>query len=185
MPVVILPREPVRNDLTNAHGRHCRFQYGAMTGRAIPRRSRRPDRPRFGRPFWMDEAEYHSLIATRGLHGLVISMNTAALGTAAVRDLWLRVSICFFAGLSVLGIGLAWHTLGKSSELQMHLLRASELNSHLREMNVAAAVSLRARNSQSAEHHSRHGPNDFQTARRAARRKFAKNRAKLRTRWIV
>ena len=51
----------------------------------------------------------------------------------------MRFIIGCFAGVSVLGLGLAWQNLVKSSELQMYLLRASEMNSHLREMNVAAA----------------------------------------------
>jgi signal transduction histidine kinase len=38
-----------------------------------------------------------------------------------------------------LGSGLAWSSLAKSSELQLRLVRASELNTHLREMNLAAA----------------------------------------------
>ena len=49
------------------------------------------------------------------------------------------VVISFFAGISVLGSGLAWRNLVKSSDLQIRLVRASELNTHLKEMNVAAA----------------------------------------------
>jgi signal transduction histidine kinase len=45
----------------------------------------------------------------------------------------------FFGSLAVAGLGLAWRNVVRSSELQMRLLRASELNSHLREMNIAAA----------------------------------------------
>ena len=41
--------------------------------------------------------------------------------------------------ISAIGSGLAWRNLAKSSELQLRLVRASELNSHLREMNLAAA----------------------------------------------
>jgi signal transduction histidine kinase len=41
--------------------------------------------------------------------------------------------------LSVGGLGLAWRNLLKSSELQMRLLRASELTTHLKELNLAAA----------------------------------------------
>jgi signal transduction histidine kinase len=39
----------------------------------------------------------------------------------------------------VLGSGLAWRNISKTSDLQIRLLRASELNSHLKEMNLAAA----------------------------------------------
>ena len=48
-------------------------------------------------------------------------------------------SSSLFAGISVVGIGLAWRNISKTSELQIRLVRASELNSHLREMNLAAA----------------------------------------------
>ena len=48
-------------------------------------------------------------------------------------------SSSLFAGISVVGIGLAWRNVSKTSELQIRLVRASELNSHLREMNLAAA----------------------------------------------
>ena len=43
------------------------------------------------------------------------------------------------ATVSVLGSGLAWGNLAKSSELQLRLVRASEMNTHLKEMNLAAA----------------------------------------------
>jgi signal transduction histidine kinase len=43
------------------------------------------------------------------------------------------------AAISVVGSGLAWRSVTKSSELQIRLIRASELNSHLKEMNLAAA----------------------------------------------
>jgi signal transduction histidine kinase len=99
----------------------------------------RGGRPRFGRPFWMDEKEYQTLTKTRGLHGLVIAMSTDSFRTASQRDLWLRFIIGFLSTVSVVGIGLAWQNLVKTSELQVYLLRASELTSHLREMNVAAA----------------------------------------------
>jgi signal transduction histidine kinase len=99
----------------------------------------RGGRPPFGRPFWMDENEYRSLIEKRGLHGLVMAMSTESFQAASTQDLWLRFIIGCFSGVSVFGLGLAWQNLVKSSELQIYLLRASELNSHLREMNVAAA----------------------------------------------
>jgi signal transduction histidine kinase len=38
-----------------------------------------------------------------------------------------------------MGLGLAWKTFAKSSELQLRLVRASEMNTHLKEMNLAAA----------------------------------------------
>jgi len=54
-------------------------------------------------------------------------------------DLWMRYIIVFFSGISALGAGLTWRYVSKISVLQIRLIRASELNSHLREMNLAAA----------------------------------------------
>ena len=104
-------------------------------------RSREPG-GRFRRPFWlrgMDEGELQSLIAKRTLHGLVLTMSTEGLEAAAKHDLWLRTIIVLLATGSVLGSGLAWRNMAKSSELQIRLVRASEMNTHLREMNLAAA----------------------------------------------
>ena len=102
-------------------------------------RERPPGRPRFGRPPWMSEDEYKSLAEKRGLHGLAIVMSTETFRLASGQDLWMRCIIGCFAGVSVVGLGLAWRNQAKSSELQMRLLRASELNTHLKEMNLAAA----------------------------------------------
>lgn len=96
-------------------------------------------RPGFRRPPWMTEAEYKTLIEQKGLHGLAVVLSTDAYRAARTYDFWLRAMIAGFATISVIGFGLAWRNLIKSSEFQMRLVRASELNSHLREMNVAAA----------------------------------------------
>jgi signal transduction histidine kinase len=94
------------------------------------------------RPFWqrgMDEKELQSLIAKQTLHGLVLTMSTEGLEAAATRDLWLRTIIVLLATLAAVGSSLAWRNLAKSSELQIRLVRASEMNTHLKEMNLAAA----------------------------------------------
>lgn len=99
----------------------------------------RTERPRGRRPPWMSESEYRALLETRGLHGLAISMSTQNFHRACAQDLWMRMIIGCFAAVSVVGLALAWRNLGRSSELQMRLLRASELNTHLKQMNLAAA----------------------------------------------
>ncbi len=96
-------------------------------------------RPRFGRPRWMSEEEYQTLRQKQGVHSFVIVMSTQTLHETFDRDLWLRSIIAVLATISVIGSGLAWRSLGRSSDLQLRLVRASELNSHLREMNLAAA----------------------------------------------
>jgi len=87
----------------------------------------------------MEEKDYQSMLEKRSLHGLVLAMSTESFYAATTRDLWLRSIIVFLATISVLGSGLAWRNLSKSSELEIRLVRASELNTHLKEMNLAAA----------------------------------------------
>jgi signal transduction histidine kinase len=102
----------------------------------------REGEPRPRRPFWargMDDAEYQEVIQKRELHGLVLTMSTDAFQTVVRKDLWLRCVISFFAAISALGVAVAWGNLSKSSELQLRLVRASELNTHLKKMNLAAA----------------------------------------------
>ena len=98
--------------------------------------------PSRGRPpwmRWMSEADFKALVATHELHGLVLAMSAENYRAICVRDLWLRFIIIFFAGMSALGAGLAWRNVSKTADLQIRLVRASELNSHLKEMNLAAA----------------------------------------------
>jgi signal transduction histidine kinase len=96
-------------------------------------------RPRFGRPRWMSEAEYQTLLQKQGVHSFVIVMSTEPIHSISLQDLWLRAVIVLLAAISAIGSGLAWRNVSKTSELQIRLVRASEMNSHLREMNLAAA----------------------------------------------
>jgi len=96
-------------------------------------------RARFGRPRWMSEEEYQALREKQGVHSFVIVMSTQPLQAALDEDLWLRGIIALLATISIAGSGFFWRNLSRSSELQIRLVRASEMNSHLREMNLAAA----------------------------------------------
>lgn len=96
------------------------------------------DRP-FGRPFWMSEEEYQSLIQKQGVHSFLLVMSTNPLHAAIRQDLWMRSVITLLATLSVVAFGFAWRNLTRSSELEVRLVRASELNARLKEMNLAAA----------------------------------------------
>ncbi len=102
------------------------------------------ERPRGGnrRPPWMrgmSDADFKALAAKRELHGLVLVMSTENFRATCTHDWWLRCVIGFFAGISALGAGLAWRNIARTSELQIRLVRASEQNSHLKELNLAAA----------------------------------------------
>ena len=87
----------------------------------------------------MTDADFKTLVAKRELHGLVLAMSTETYRALCTHDLWLRCIIGFFAGISALGAGLAWRNIGQTADLQIRLVRASELNSHLKELNLAAA----------------------------------------------
>ncbi len=97
-------------------------------------------RPR--RPFWardLTEPQYQEIMTNRELHGLVLTLSTESLRAVISDDLWLRFVIVFFAGISAAGAGLAVRSFSRTAQLQIRLVRASEMNSHLREMNLAAA----------------------------------------------
>jgi signal transduction histidine kinase len=109
-------------------------------GRGGPPRDGGSRPPR--RPFWardLDDAHYQEMMATHELHGLLLTISTQSLQAVNNHDLWLRVIIVFFAGISAIGAGFALRNVSKTAELQIRLVRASELNSHLKEMNLAAA----------------------------------------------
>lgn len=100
---------------------------------------RRPTGAWFGRPPWMSETEFKAMLEKRGLHGFVITLAITPILRTTQADLWMRVMIVSFAGVAVAGVGLAFRNLNRAADLQLRLLRASEMNTHLREMNLAAA----------------------------------------------
>ena len=87
----------------------------------------------------MSEEDYNAMLQKQGVHSFVIVMSTQPVLAASRQDLWLRCIIGLLATVSVVGSGLAWRNLTKSSDLQLRLVRASELTTHLKEMNLAAA----------------------------------------------
>jgi signal transduction histidine kinase len=102
----------------------------------------RRDRSRGRRPPWMrgmTDDEFKALAARRELHGLVLVMSAENFAATCRHDWWLRGIIGFFAAVSALGAGLVWRNFGRTAELQIRLVRASEQNAHLKELNLAAA----------------------------------------------
>jgi signal transduction histidine kinase len=108
-----------------------------FTNREPPRE--RTFRFRFRRPPWMSEADYQALLQKQGVHSFVIVMSTQPIHAISRQDFWVRAVIVLLATISAAGTGMAWRNVSETSELQIRLVRASELNSHLREMNLAAA----------------------------------------------
>ena len=115
---------------------------GGAPGFGPPQRGRPPREGGPRRPFWMsgmNDQQYAEMTRTHEWHGVVLTLSTQLLEANLSRDFWLRVIIVFFAGISVAGAGLSLRNVSKTADLQIRLVRASELNSHLKEMNLAAA----------------------------------------------
>jgi len=87
----------------------------------------------------MSEKSYNELLEKQGLHGFVLVMSTKAVHEAAAQDRWLRFTLVLLALMAVVGIGFGWRNTERSAALHLRLVRASEMNRHLREINVAAA----------------------------------------------
>ena len=134
-------RPPPPPDNTHSSDQNEGERRATRDGDSDRRRGNNNDggRWRFGRPPWMSETEFKSMIERQGVHSFLIVMSTQPVWSAMQQDVWLRGTIGALATLAVLGLGLAWRNVAKSSELQIRLVRASELNSHLRELNLAAA----------------------------------------------
>jgi signal transduction histidine kinase len=115
----------------------------SFPGDRPPRPEGEPRPPR--RPFWArglglnTDQEYQAYIQKRELHGLLVSLPLDSYQAATARDLSLRYVIAFFATLSAIGVAFAWRVLAATSDLQLRLVRAKEQNTHLKEMNLAAA----------------------------------------------
>jgi len=102
-------------------------------------RERRFRDSRFPRPPRMSEDDFHELIKKQGLHGFILEMSITHFDSAVKSDFWMRFFILGFALIGMAALGVAWRNLLQSSALQLRLVRASEMNTHLREMNLAAA----------------------------------------------
>src|SRR5215469_15178521 len=91
-----------------------------------------PPRPprgrfRFGRPPGMSDEEFRALTEKQGVRSFLIVLSTQSVQAASLHDLWLRLIIGVLATISVVGSGLAWRNVARSSDLQIRLVRASEL----------------------------------------------------------
>ena len=76
-------------------------------------------------------------------------------------DRWYRLAVAALAFLALGGSALTWKSVVQSSQLQLRLVRAKELNEYLQEMNLAAAgLAHETRNPLN----SRHGSDDLQNS---------------------
>jgi signal transduction histidine kinase len=91
------------------------------------------------KPSWMTDQDYKTLIEKKGAHSFVLAMLTEPVQRAEDYDLWMRTIIALLGTAAVVGYGFGWRNRMRTSELQLRLVRASEQNLHLKEMNLAAA----------------------------------------------
>jgi signal transduction histidine kinase len=93
----------------------------------------------YSRPAWMDKEEYDALIKKQGVHSLVISLSTDEMRRAVRSDWLLRSLVSLLASGAAVVSAFAWRNVSRNSELQIRLVKAGEMNSHLSQMNFAAA----------------------------------------------
>jgi signal transduction histidine kinase len=111
---------------------------GDQTNRPPRRRFPRLDLAR-ERPSWMKPEDYEALLEKKGAHTFVVVLSAKPVLAAEHNDLWMRLVIGLLGTIGLAGYAAAWHSLVKNSELQLRLVRASEQNLHLKELNLAAA----------------------------------------------
>lgn len=134
---LVVARQELRSFETNrlaAETNNAAAEFASNTNRF-----RRPFDWRRQRPYWMTEDEYKTLLEKKAAHTFVVEMPTEIIKHAEDYDCWMRAIIVLLGTVAVVAFGLAWRALIKTSELQLRLVRASEQNLHLKEMNVAAA----------------------------------------------
>jgi two-component sensor histidine kinase len=99
----------------------------------------RSPRPEFVPPPFMSPGDFKTMSEKQGAHNFFVGMSTEPVHDADSADLLMRLFIAVLGTAGVVGYGLAWKSQVKTSELQVRLVRASEMNLHLKEMNLAAA----------------------------------------------
>ncbi|MBG88190.1 MAG: hypothetical protein CMO80_14985 [Verrucomicrobiales bacterium] len=93
----------------------------------------------FGRPNNMSEEEFELLRDERGIRGILVQIDSSGIQRAIDRDKRTRSIVVGFALLAIVGIGLAVRNVSRSNLIEMRLVRAREQNTHLKDMNLAAA----------------------------------------------
>lgn len=75
----------------------------------------------------------------QGVHSLVLTLSTVEMRRAVRADLLLRSLVSLLAMGGAIASVFALRNVAKNSELQIRLVKAGEMNTHLKEMNLAAA----------------------------------------------
>jgi signal transduction histidine kinase len=87
----------------------------------------------------MTAEQFNAVIHQNGAHSLVVTLSTDELRRQIANDLVMRALICLLAlGGAVISV-FAWRNHLRNAELQIGLIKAAEMNTHLKAMNFAAA----------------------------------------------
>ncbi|MBI5768868.1 MAG: hypothetical protein HZA93_13805 [Verrucomicrobia bacterium] len=108
-------------------------------GAAEPPPAANLPRPPFARPSWMSREEYDAVIQKQGVHSLVIVLSTEPMRRLVNNDLLLRSLVSLLALGGAVMATRVWRDHRRNAELQIRLVKAGEMNTHLKEMNLAAA----------------------------------------------
>lgn len=92
-----------------------------------------------GRPYWMSQDEYDAIIHNKSASSILITLSTDELRATIEKDLLLRLLVSALAIAAASVSILAWYNLTRTANLQIRLVKAAEMNAHLKEMNLAAA----------------------------------------------
>lgn len=97
------------------------------------RESRGPFGPR------MSREEFDAAIKKQGVQSIVVSLSTTEMHRTVSADRLLRSLVSLLAMGGAVISALAWRNLARNADLQIRLIKAGEMNTHLKEMNLAAA----------------------------------------------
>jgi len=93
----------------------------------------------FRRPSHWSREEFEEARQAGGVYGALFQMKTAGIQASIDQDKWLRACIVAFAFIAFAAMGMAWRNVSRSGEIEMRLVRTSAQNTHLKDMNMAAA----------------------------------------------
>ena len=87
----------------------------------------------------MSEEEFDQLTRQSGLHSFIIVMSADSIAAQIAQDLRVRFLVMLLAAGAAVGAAAARRSMHRPAELELRLIKASEMNSHLKQMNLAAA----------------------------------------------
>jgi len=85
------------------------------------------------------QQHFQELYKKRGLHQFILVLSTKFITKEIKNDFYSRILISIIALIACIAIATTWHINSHANQLNIRLIKAKEMNAHLREMNIAAA----------------------------------------------